>query len=78
MEAITVGSIPEIVIFDSERTFGVEKIHVPVGYSFCEGMNDTGNLETVLSLGRVVIENGGHKRRLGVGQLLKSGEYVRM
>ncbi len=77
---IAVGSDADIVIFDPEKehTFGVENEHMNVDYSSYEGWKMKGKVETVLSRGRVVIENGEHKGKAGDGQFLKRGECVRI
>jgi dihydropyrimidinase len=75
---IAVGSDADIVIFnpDTEHTFGVEAEHMNVDYSSYEGWRMKGKVETVLSRGRVVIENGEHKGKQGDGQFLKRGECI--
>ncbi len=75
---IAVGSDADIVIFDPEKehTFGVDNEHMNVDYSSYEGWKMKGKVETVLSRGRVVIENGEHKGKAGDGRFLKRGECV--
>ena len=75
---IAVGSDADIVIFDPEKehTFGVENEHMNVDYSSYEGWKMKGKVETVLSRGRVIIENGEHKGKAGDGQFLKRGTCV--
>jgi len=75
---IAVGSDADIVIFDPEKehTFGVDTEHMNVDYSSYEGWKVKGRVETVLSRGRVVIENGEHKGKQGDGQFLKRGTCV--
>ena len=77
---IAVGSDADLVIFDPERehTFGVDAEHMNVDYSSYEGWKMKGKVETVLSRGRVIIENGEHKGKAGDGQFLKRGECVRI
>jgi dihydropyrimidinase len=77
---IAVGSDADIVIFNSEKehTFGVENEHMNVDYSSYEGWKVKSKVETVLSRGRVVIENGEHKGKAGDGQFLKRGECVKI
>jgi dihydropyrimidinase len=77
---IAVGSDADIVIFDPEKehTFGVDAEHMNVDYSSYEGWKMKGKVETVLSRGRVVIENCEHKGKAGDGQFLKRGECVRI
>ncbi|MBX3289590.1 MAG: dihydropyrimidinase [Acidobacteria bacterium] len=73
---IAVGSDADIVIFDpdGETRFGVEHEHMNVDYSSYEGWTVKGKVETVLSRGRVIIENGEHTGKQGDGQFLKRGE----
>jgi dihydropyrimidinase len=75
---IAVGSDADIVIFDPEKehTFGVVNEHMNVDYSSYEGWKVKGKVETVLSRGRVVIENGEHKGKAGDGQFLKRATCV--
>jgi dihydropyrimidinase len=75
---IAVGSDADVVIFDPEKehTFSVKTEHMNVDYSSYEGWNVKGKVETVLSRGRVVIENGEHKGKAGDGQFLKRGTCV--
>jgi dihydropyrimidinase len=77
---IAVGSDADIVIFDPNRehSFGVEHEHMQVDYSSYEGWTVKGKVETVLSRGRVVIENGEHKGKAGDGIFLKRGECVNL
>ena len=77
---IAVGSDADIVIFDPEKehTFGVDAEHMNVDYSSYEGWKVKGKVETVLSRGRVVIENGEHKGKAGDGMFLKRGTCVTM
>ena len=77
---IAVGSDADIVIFDPEKehTFGVEQEHMNVDYSSYEGWKMKGKVETVLSRGRVIIENGEHKGKAGDGQFLRRGECVKI
>jgi len=77
---IAVGSDADIVIFDPEKehTFGVDAEHMNVDYSSYEGWKMKGKVETVLSRGRVVIENSEHKGKAGDGQFLKRGECVKV
>lgn len=77
---IAVGSDADIVIFDpnGETTFGVENEHMNVDYSSYEGWKIKGKVETVLSRGRVVIQNGEHTGKQGDGQFIKRGECVKV
>jgi dihydropyrimidinase len=75
---IAVGSDADIVIFDPDReqTFSVKTQHMNADYSAYEGKTVRGVVETVLSRGRVVIEEGEFKGKAGDGQFLKRGECV--
>jgi dihydropyrimidinase len=77
---IAVGSDADIVIFDpdKEQTFSVETQHMNADYSAYEGKTVKGVVETVLSRGRVVVENGEFKGKAGDGQFLKRGTCVSM
>ncbi|HEY0320231.1 MAG TPA: dihydropyrimidinase [Pyrinomonadaceae bacterium] len=75
---IAIGSDADIVIFDPEKeqTLSVKTQHMNVDYSTYEGKRIRGVVETVLSRGRVVIENGEYKGKPGDGQFLKRGTCV--
>jgi dihydropyrimidinase len=77
---IAVGSDADIVIFDpdGEQTISAATHHMNVDYSAYEGRTIKGVVETVLSRGRVVIENGEYKGKPGDGQFLKRGTCVSM
>src|SRR5437588_799207 len=75
---IAVGSDADIVIFDAhkEQTLSVKTHHMNVDYSAYEGKTIKGTVDTVLSRGKVVIDNGEFKGKSGDGQFLKRGECV--
>ncbi|HRH46090.1 MAG TPA: dihydropyrimidinase [Pyrinomonadaceae bacterium] len=77
---IAVGSDADIVIFDTEKehTFTLESQHMNVDYCAYEGKKIKGKVETVLSRGRVVIENGECLVENGSGQFIKRGECVKI
>ncbi|HYO62027.1 MAG TPA: dihydropyrimidinase [Pyrinomonadaceae bacterium] len=77
---IAVGSDADIVVFDPEReqTISAKTHHMNVDYSAYEGKTIRGVVETVLSRGRVVIENGEYKGKAGDGQFLKRGTCVQI
>lgn len=77
---IAVGSDADIVIFDPERTHTIsaETHHMNVDYSAYEGKQVKGTVETVLSRGRVVVEEGEFKGKAGDGRFLKRGTCVTM
>jgi dihydropyrimidinase len=70
---IAVGSDADIVIFNPDRkmTISAKTHHMRVDYSCYEGMEITGVTETVLSRGRVVIEEGKYVGKPGSGNFLK-------
>ena len=75
---IAVGSDADIVIFDPEKeqTISAQTHHMNVDYSAYEGRTIKGVVETVLSRGKVVIEQGQYKGKAGDGQFLKRGTCV--
>ena len=75
---IAVGSDADIVIFDpnKDQTLSVKTHHMNVDYSAYEGKTIKGAVETVLSRGLVVIDQGEFKGKSGNGQFLKRGECV--
>ncbi len=77
---IAVGSDADIVIFDTEKehTFTLEAQHMNVDYCTYEGKRIKGKVETVLSRGRVVIENGTCLVEKGSGEFVKRGECVKI
>jgi dihydropyrimidinase len=74
---IAVGSDADIVIFDpnEEQTISAATHHMNVDYSAYEGMTIRGTVKTVLSRGRVVIEDGEYIGHAGDGQFLKRGTF---
>jgi dihydropyrimidinase len=70
---IAPGSDADIVIFDPNRTttLGVKTLHMKVDYNPYEGRQVTGVTETVLSRGKVVIDQGKFVGRAGAGSFLK-------
>src|SRR4026209_1310605 len=70
---IAPGSDADIVIFDPNRTttLGVKTLHMKVDYNPYEGRQVTGATDTVLSRGRLVIENGLFVGGKGGGSFLK-------
>jgi dihydropyrimidinase len=76
--AIAVGSDADIVVFDPnrEQTISASTHHMRVDYSAYEGWRVKGVTETVLSRGRVVVENGEFKGKAGAGRFIKRGEFA--
>ncbi|MEW6207719.1 MAG: dihydropyrimidinase [Acidobacteriota bacterium] len=78
---IAVGSDADIVIFDpdEEMTLSAATHHMNVDYSAYEGMKVRGVTKTVLSRGRVIIEDGSYVGKAGDGEFLRrstfSGRY---
>ena len=70
---IAPGSDADIVVFDPEKTLtlSARTLHMKVDYNPYEGRTVTGATETVLSRGRVVIENGRFVGRGGSGSFIK-------
>jgi dihydropyrimidinase len=74
---IAIGSDADIVIFDpnEEMTITAATHHMNVDYSAYEGMTVKGVTKTVLSRGRVVIEDGKYVGKPGDGQFLKRSTF---
>jgi dihydropyrimidinase len=72
---IAVGSDADIVIFDpnKEQVRSAKTHHQRCDYNLFEGMKIKGVVETVLSRGKVIIENNQYKGKPGDGQFLKRG-----
>src|SRR5256712_806902 len=75
---IAIGSDADIVIFDPDReqTISAQTHHMNVDYSAYEGRKIRGVVTTVLSRGKVVIEQGEYKGKAGEGRFLKRGTCV--
>jgi dihydropyrimidinase len=74
---IAIGSDADIVIFDpnEEMTLSAATHHMNVDYSAYEGMKVQGVAKTVLSRGKVVIEDGKYLGKPGDGQFLKRSTF---
>ncbi len=70
---IAPGSDADIVIFNPNTTtkLSAKTLHMKVDYNPYEGRDVTGVSETVISRGKVIIENGQFVGRSGAGQFLK-------
>ena len=70
---IAPGSDADIVVFDPNRTItlAAKTLHMKVDYNPYEGRRVTGATDTVLSRGRLVIEDGKFVGRAGSGSFLK-------
>jgi dihydropyrimidinase len=77
---IAVGSDADIVIFDpdEEMTISAATHHMNVDYSAYEGMKVKGVTKTVLSRGRVIIEDGRYAGKPGDGEFLRRGAFNRL
>src|SRR5258707_1186680 len=75
---IAVGSDADIVIFDpnAEQVISVKTHHMRVDYSMFEGMHVKGVTKTVLSRGRMLIDNGNFTGRPGAGEFLRAKTYT--
>jgi dihydropyrimidinase len=75
---IAVGSDADIVVFDPnrEQTISAATHHMRVDYSAYEGWRVKGVTETVLSRGRVTVENNEFKGKAGAGRFLKRGTFT--
>ncbi len=72
---IAVGSDADIVLYDpaASFTYSPETIHMNVDYTAYDGMEINGKVDTVLSKGKVIIENDGYVGTKGDGRYLKRG-----
>jgi dihydropyrimidinase len=72
---IAVGSDADIVIFDPEKTQvrSAKTHHMNCDYSLFEGMKVKGVVESVLSRGKVIIQDNEYKGRPGEGKFIKRG-----
>jgi dihydropyrimidinase len=70
---IAPGSDADIVVFDPNRTITLSyrTLHMNVDYNPYEGRQVTGATDTVLSRGRVIIEDGTFVGRRGAGSFLR-------
>jgi len=70
---IAPGSDADIVVFDPNRTvtLAAKTLHMNVDYNPYEGRKVTGATDTVLSRGRLVIEDGTFVGRAGAGSFVK-------
>jgi dihydropyrimidinase len=69
------GSDADVVIYDPKghTDISVNAHHMNMDYSAYEGFHVDGHVETVLSRGRVVVENNAFTGRVGHGQFLRRG-----
>jgi dihydropyrimidinase len=72
---IAPGGDADIVIFDPnlKHTISVDAQHMRVDYSAYEGMEVTGKVESVLSRGRLIVDDGDYVGKPGDGEFIKRG-----
>ncbi|MGA8115532.1 MAG: dihydropyrimidinase [Actinocatenispora sp.] len=72
---IAPGADADIVVYDPQarQVISAETHHMNVDYSAYEGMELTGAVSTVLSRGRVILEDGSFTGSTGHGQFLSRG-----
>src|SRR5687767_10603296 len=70
---IAPGSDADLIVFDPNRkqTLSAKTLHMKVDYNPYEGREVTGVSETVLSRGKVIVENGKFVGKAGSGSFLK-------
>ncbi|MDQ5857171.1 MAG: dihydropyrimidinase [Acidobacteriota bacterium] len=70
---IAPGSDADLVVFDpnKKQTLSAKTLHMKVDYNPYEGREVTGAADTVLSRGKVVVENGKFVGKAGAGSFLK-------
>ncbi|HEY1621814.1 MAG TPA: dihydropyrimidinase [Streptosporangiaceae bacterium] len=78
---IAPGSDADIVIYDpaARQVLSAQTHHMNVDYSAYEGMEITGQVETVLSRGKIVVDGGEYHGEPGHGQFLRRDgcQYLR-
>ena len=72
---IAPGADADIVIYDpgARQTISASTHHMNVDYSVYEGLEITGRVETVLSRGEVIVDNGRFAGEKGHGRFLERG-----
>ena len=72
---IAVGSDADIVVYDPEAsfTYSADTIHMNIDYSAYDGIDINGKPDTVLSRGKIVVENDTYVGRKGDGAYLRRG-----
>src|SRR5450755_4319902 len=74
---IAVGSDADLVVFNptEQQTISAKTHHMRVDYSMFEGFRVKGVTKTVLSRGRVIIDQGNFTGRAGAGEFLRRKTY---
>ena len=69
------GSDADVVIYDPQATWtiSVENHHMNIDHSAYEGIEVSGHVDTVLSRGRVIVDNNQYLGSMGDGQYLRRG-----
>ncbi|HXF42414.1 MAG TPA: dihydropyrimidinase [Pyrinomonadaceae bacterium] len=77
---IAVGSDADIVVFDpeAEQVISAATHHMNVDYNTYEGWRVRGRVDTVISRGKVLIENSEYKGKAGDGTFLRRGNCVQI
>ena len=77
---VAVGSDADLIVFaaDEEQTISVDTHHMRVDYSMFEGTRVKGVTKTVLSRGRVIVENGKFVGKVGAGEFVKRENPARV
>jgi dihydropyrimidinase len=77
---VAVGSDADLIVFDAheQQTISVKTHHMRVDYSMFEGTRVKGVTKTVLSRGRVIVENGKFVGKVGAGEFLKRENPARV
>ena len=77
---VAVGSDADLIVFDAdeEQTISVDTHHMRVDYSMFEGTQVKGVTKTVLSRGRVIVENGKFVGKVGAGEFVKRENPARV
>jgi dihydropyrimidinase len=77
---VAVGSDADLIVFDAneEQTISVKTHHMRVDYSMFDGTRVKGVPKTVLSRGRVIVENGKFVGKVGAGEFLKRENPARV
>ncbi|MEE9532938.1 MAG: amidohydrolase family protein, partial [Acidimicrobiia bacterium] len=72
---VALGADADIVIYDpnAKFTYSTDTIHGNIDYTAYEGMEINGRVDTVLSRGRVIVDNDEYLGTKGNGKYLKRG-----
>jgi len=75
---LRVGSDADVVVWNPQQDYTISagSHHMRVDYSMYEGLTVTGNAETVIARGEVIVENDSWLGRPGRGMYLKRACYA--